>query len=536
MRHSIFAAMLSTITQAAVVVVLMIGAALRTVQYVATASMSADEAAVALNVVDRGWRELLFQPLMHDQVAPLGFLFLEKVSVSIAGNNEAAFRFFPYLLSLVSLILFWRVSTRYLQTQAMLAALIVFAVSPTLVLYAGVAKQYSGDIAVTLFLLWMVLGYLEEPTRYAHGVAVGIAGGAVLLLSQPAVLVAFGLGALLLVEGRRVGKPAGQLFTICAGWFVGAAIVTYTSLTAISASTSAYMEDFWEHDFVPRPWDGLAELVWIPARLVEFISYLVAYINSPSSLPEIALGTIYGLLLLLGILHLVKRDFRTAVLLAVPVIVAIIAASVRLLPLSARVSLFIGPSLLIGCFAGFDRIQSWLPPHRGNLALAAALGLATLPALALLTLSPPPKILGGTLPVLQEVKAHWLPEDKLVVSRGRWTRISTKYYGRRFGLEDLTHIDRVRGNYTAEQVLRGYLRRIDAFRGVPRTWFYFEGTVACEEEAILGYLTAIGMRLYSVDFPLNKVSKVSAHLYDLSDAELLGHADADTYQVPECKG
>jgi hypothetical protein len=60
--------------------------------------------------------------------------------------------------------------------------------------------------------------------------------------------------------------------------------------------------------------------------------------------------------------------------------------------------------------------------------------------------------------------------------------------------------------------------------------------VACEEEAILGYLTAIGMRLYSVDFPLNKVSKVSAHLYDLSDAELLGHADADTYQVPECKG
>jgi hypothetical protein len=47
---------------------------------------------------------------------------------------------------------------------------------------------------------------------------------------------------------------------------------------------------------------------------------------------------------------------ESAAILFVPVVMAIAAAGVRLLPLTDRVSLFIGPSLLIGCFAGFDQI------------------------------------------------------------------------------------------------------------------------------------------------------------------------------------
>jgi hypothetical protein len=494
--------------------------------------MSSDEAALALNVTDRGWNELLFQPLMHDQVAPLGFLFLEKMSVGILGDNEIAFRFVPYLLSLVSLILFWRVSTRYLQTPSMLAALIVFALSPSLVLYAGVAKQYSGDIAVCLFLLLMTLRYREGPMSLTDAVVVGFAGGAALLLSQPAVLVGSGLIALLLVEGWRAGKLDRQLLVICAGWFVGAAIATYAALTTYTASTSEYMESVWKTGFVPRPWVGLAELFWIPVHVAGITTYFVTYINTPRSLPGITLTGIYGVLLLLGILHLVKRDVRAAAFLAVPVIVAVMASAFRVLPISGRVTLFVGPFLLIGCFAGFDRLRSWLPPRLGSLSYAAALGLAFLPGLALQARTPPPRVMSGTLPVLREVKARWHPEDRLAVARGRWARISMEYYGRRFGLEDWTLLEGE--GHTWEQLLRGYLRQIDASRGVPRAWFYLEGTVPCEDEAILGYLTAIGKRIYSVDFQINTLNKVSAHLYDLSDAALLGKADADTYPVPEC--
>ena len=67
--------------------------------------------------------ELLCQPLMHNQVAPLGFLILVKAAVAIGGNTEAAFRFFPYVMSLASLYLFWRLARLYLGTVTMLSAL-----------------------------------------------------------------------------------------------------------------------------------------------------------------------------------------------------------------------------------------------------------------------------------------------------------------------------------------------------------------------------------------------------------------------------
>jgi hypothetical protein len=524
----------ATAQRAALVAILLIGALLRTVQYGALTSLSSDEVALALNVTDHGWTELVSAPLMHNQVAPPGFLLVEKLSVAVLGDTEAAYRFFPFVLSLASLVLFWRVAGRYLQPPGALAALIAFALSPALILYAGVAKQYAGDIAVTLFLLWTALRCLEGPTRLPEAVGLGIAGGAALLLSQPAVLVAAGLGVLLLADRRRLERSPGPLVAICAGWFVGAAIVTYASLTTLSAATREYMDRFWVGDFPPRPWLGLAEFLWIPRRLAESIVYFVAYILNPSSPPVLALMAAYAILLVLGILHLVDRDRRAAALLAVPVVVAVVAAVGRLLPLSGRVSLFIGPSLLVGAFAGFDGIRSRLPGRLRSLSPALALGFAALPALALLAEKPPPRVTGGTLPVIREVKAHWLPGDRMMFSRGEWTSISLEYYGRRFGLEGWTQLERLKGDHTAEEILRGYLRGIDAFRGAPRVWLFLQETVACEDEAMIGYLTGIGQRLHSVEFQINTGNRVSAYLFDLSDPGRLGATDADTYPVPEC--
>jgi hypothetical protein len=515
--------------------VILIGVVLRTIQYGAFASLSSDEAAVAINVIDRDLLELLFQPLMYYQVAPLGFLALEKLSVGILGDIEAAFRLFPYLLSLASLPLFWRVAARYLGFATLLAALIVFAMSPTLVLYGGMAKQYSGDIAVTLLLLWMALRCLEGPLTTAGGALFGIAGGLALLLSHAAVLVAGGLGVLLLLEGWRAGRSAVPRVALCAGWAIGAAVLSYTSLATYSTDTSEFMASWWRSDFVPPPWLGLAELLWIPSRVAGSVAYTAAYVNSPSSLPEYGLVAVYGLLLLAGAVHLARKNGWTAAALAVPLLVAIAAAAFRLLPLSGRVSLFLGPALLIWCFGGFDGIRTWLPAVFRPLVPPAALALAILPVLALLLVIPPPIIQADTSAIFREVRSRWRPEDELVVSRGIWARVSSTYYGNRFGVEGWTHLDRLWGQYTAEEVLRGYLSGIDAHRGSPRTWYYLDGLADCEREAMLGYLSAIGTEIYSVDSRISKGGKVSAHLYDLSDPELLGTASAATWPVPECR-
>ncbi len=519
----------------AIALVILIGVVLRTIQYGALASLSSDEAAVAVNVTGRGLAALLFQPLTYYQVAPLGFLALEKLGVGILGNTEAALRLFPYLLSLASLPLFWRVAARYLGFTTLLGAMIVFALSPTLVLYGGMAKQYSGDIAVTLLLLWMALRCLEGPLTTARAALFGVGGGLVLLLSHAAVLVAAGLGALLLLEAWRSRKGAGPLIAVCTGWAVGAAVLAYSSLATYSAETSEFMDGWWRNDFVPAPWRGLAELLWIPARVAGSAAYVAAYVNSPSSLPEYALVAVYGLLLLAGIVHLTRKNRRTAAALAVPLGVAIAAAVVRLLPLSGRVSLFIGPPLLIFCFGGFDGLRTWLPALFRPLTRPAALALAILPVLALLLVIPPPIVQADTLAIFREVRSRWRPDDELVVSRGVWARVMADYYGHRFGVEGWTHLDRLRGQYTAEEILRGYLEGIDANRGSPRTWYYLDGLADCEREAMLGYLGAIGSEIYSVDSRVTKGGKVSAHLYDLSDPARLGAASAATWPVPECR-
>jgi hypothetical protein len=264
-------------------------------------------------------------------------------------------------------------------------------------------------------------------------------------------------------------------------------------------------------------------------------AYIAAYVNSPSSLPEYALVAVYGMLLLAGIAHLVRQSAWKSAALAVPLVVAVAAAAVRLLPLSGRVSLFIGPALLIWCFGGFDGLRAWLPGAFRRLVGPAALALAILPVLALLFVIPPPIVQADTLAIFREVRSRWRPGDELVVSRGVWARVMADYYGRRFGVEGWTHLDRLRGQYTAEEILRGYLDEIDAYRGAPRTWFYLDGLADCEREAMLGYLSAVGNEEYSIDSRVSRGGKVSAHLFDLSDPERLASASAATWPVPECR-
>ena len=90
-----------------------LGAALRLWQYAAGASLWADEANMALNIVERPLARLL-GPLDYRQVAPPGWLVLEKLAVLVFGEGEHALRLIPLLGSLAALPLGWHVARRVL--------------------------------------------------------------------------------------------------------------------------------------------------------------------------------------------------------------------------------------------------------------------------------------------------------------------------------------------------------------------------------------------------------------------------------------
>ena len=135
-----------------VIVFLVFGFILRAHQYAFNRSLWMDEAMLALNIVDRSFAGLT-QPLAYNQGAPLGFLFIQKLAVTLFGNHDYILRLFPFIASVVSLFLFYHLANAVTKGLGRILAVYLFSVSGWLVYYASECKQYSSDVMVCLLLL-----------------------------------------------------------------------------------------------------------------------------------------------------------------------------------------------------------------------------------------------------------------------------------------------------------------------------------------------------------------------------------------------
>ncbi len=79
----------------------------------------------------------LTQHLHHCQVAPLLFLWGELTAFQFLGSSELALRLLPYLASLGSLLLFWRLTRLTLPPLAGTMALGFLAVSTRCISQSG---------------------------------------------------------------------------------------------------------------------------------------------------------------------------------------------------------------------------------------------------------------------------------------------------------------------------------------------------------------------------------------------------------------
>src|SRR5215468_5001538 len=92
----------------------LLGIALRAWAYFRDTSLYLDEILLSRNILQLPLGHLLTKPLALDQVAPRGFLLIEKLSVIIFGPNEMALRLVPFLCGTASLFLFRRLAEKML--------------------------------------------------------------------------------------------------------------------------------------------------------------------------------------------------------------------------------------------------------------------------------------------------------------------------------------------------------------------------------------------------------------------------------------
>jgi hypothetical protein len=296
------------------------------------------------------------------QTTPPLFLLLIRWAVHVFGLSGLVLRAVPFLLSLLSLILFAALSYKVLRPPFAVLCTALLALCPPAVVFAKEVKQYSGDLAATCLLLFLAWIYLKSPSlrRYLLLMA---ALCVTLFLSYPAVcFIPLVLWVLFISEGAN---KEGQTQN------VGRAIVRVTPAALLASIISAlnywffvrpnsapHLANFWA-DGYPK-WESLRSLVHFYAE--HFMGMAVSfYVPSQSkeaaqaflsaagraALYVIALAFISALWLARPILQRSKDHKKALLFCLMPILTLAAINAVKLYPMGRRLTLFIFPCVAL---------------------------------------------------------------------------------------------------------------------------------------------------------------------------------------------
>ncbi|HZS60219.1 MAG TPA: hypothetical protein VFA43_13170 [Gemmatimonadaceae bacterium] len=475
--------------QTVLTALVVVGLVLRVWQYAANPSFWYDEISIARNITQRSLGELISGPLLYSQVAPVGFVGALKVATLVFGTNDLALRFVPFICGLAALLLFRRLAERALDGEATIVAVALFALAPPLIRYTTELKQYGMDVMIAIALTLIALD-LRRP------VLAGLLGFVVVWFSQASILVMAGLGAaLLIVRGR-------QAIVTVSLWALASVMGIVVARYYVTPEIMAFMQRFWDvrHGF----------LSW-PPHLVTATQFF----GDPWMLAY-PWPMVYSVIAVFGFVMLWRKRRDVALLLAGPMLAAVVASVARQFPFHTRVILFLLPSVIIALASAIAWVRQ--PVLIGALLIGPLWAIARLP---------PPYVIEAYKPMFAFFRDHRQSTDQVYVFAN--TSEAADYYGPRYGLNDGAYYVGI----CDRQDNRSYLTDLDRFRGVPRLWVLSSGVPPYRpaRRTIGRYLRTIGVRTDSIVLPSLNLLPVSAELYDLSDSVRLGSAQAATFDV-----
>lgn len=406
-----------------------------------------DELAIALNLprpVER-----LAGGLLYYQVAPLGWLSLEKALHDHVSDSERVLRLPSLFASIVVLAFTTLLVHRILGRWSGLLATLLVAGAPILQQYTGELKQYAFEAAVTVSLLLLVDEYGRRSPRSSRqrwllALAIGVPTMLLMPFSYPGVLVLGGAIAGVAVWLARQRRWADAVALAVSG-IPALVLSAFLILLRMSHSFLPGQQTYFTWG-MPLPGSGVVGVLeWLPRMWVRFV-------ETPLMLrfPVLVLALIVA-----GVVGLARRGRgRYALMLVGVMLAAVAAAAAQGLPVVDRVATYLVPPALILVTAGVDavvRSVRWLVLHRIGQPRAtpwrvAGAAAATVLASALVLLLAAPafvKVARGMVTpsyrdsgreVLADVADRIRPGDLVVLywfsdKLGRW-------YGKRYGIDN----------------------------------------------------------------------------------------------------
>ena len=285
------------------------------------------------------------KPLSSDQLAPVGFLVLERLVIRLIGGSDRALRLIPLFSGIVSLFLMRSVVRRLLKPRAAILALAIFALADDLTYYSSEIKQYSSDVAIALGLLLYV--FVFDNSRARSCATFALLGCLAVWFSFPVVYVLAGAGSTLIVQSlsRRDQRASLAMIGVAIAWSASFA-ASYLFLSRIMVSKYTGLWIFWGFAFPSRPFAFGASLNWLIRIFLNIFINPLGF-NMPLG-PWCSIVLPAGLFAI-GCVALARENIAHLGLLLGPIIFAIAAGAARLYPFYGRLALWIAPFVL------FDR-------------------------------------------------------------------------------------------------------------------------------------------------------------------------------------
>ncbi|MCK5632284.1 glycosyltransferase family 39 protein, partial [bacterium] len=330
---------------------IVVGICFRIRLYLENHSVWLDEAVTTVSIGSRSFSEIWrhFDIFPTFAKPPLGFQLIEKLSITAFGNNEYAFRLFPLLASVFSVILFYVILKKLFDRQIRTVALILFVVCDPLIHYCADTKPYSSDVLMALILVLLFGKMKTANLNFKNVLTFGFVGGLIIWISNACIFVLAGVAIAItaVTTIQKKWKKFAALFQIFFIWLLSFVLLYKVSLTHMVHGES--LKNTWVGAFGPTQIFSFETLTWIKDVFIQMFKHPVG-LYFP--LIPLHVGVLVLLIFFAGCWFLLKKNREYFFIFFCPIILALFAALVGKYPFRGRVILFLVPMVIIFLAAG----------------------------------------------------------------------------------------------------------------------------------------------------------------------------------------
>lgn len=120
-----------------------------------------------------------------------------------------------------------------------------------MIYYSSELKQYSGDVAITLLLLWAVLRWDHSDKCWVDTVSLALLGTLAVWFSHPASFVLAGCGAVRIFSAWLSRRRAQFTPVACVIGVWSASFLAFYVLSLRRLAQDQILQNFWRADFPP---------------------------------------------------------------------------------------------------------------------------------------------------------------------------------------------------------------------------------------------------------------------------------------------